>query len=272
MPTLPPPEQAQTASDLYRQRQMAESFGTDAERYDRARPRYPQALIERIIAESPGPEVLDVGSGTGIDGRQLQGGGCRVLGVEPDARMAAVARQLGLPAEEAKIESWDPAGRMFDAVVAGQSWHWVNALEGAAKAAQVLRPGGLFAAFWNGGQPPPDLARTFADIARGIVPDLPGTGRPVDVVDAYTKMCDAAAAGLADAGGFGEPERWRYDWEFRYSKEAWLDQLPTLGVYTRLPPDQLARLLAAVGEAIDAAGGSFTVSFSTMAVAAHRLG
>jgi SAM-dependent methyltransferase len=249
---------------------MAESFGTDADRYDRARPRYPQALIERIIAQSPGTGVLDVGSGTGIVGRQLQDGGCRVLGIEPDARMAAVGRRLGLAAEEARIESWDPAGRMFDAVVAGQSWHWVNAAEGAVKVAQVLRPGGLFAAFWNGGQPPADLAETFAALTRSIVPDLPGAGRRVDVVDAYTQMSDTAAAGLREAGSFGESERWRYDWDFTYSKEAWLDQLPTLGIYTRLAPDKLAELLTAVGDAIDAAGGSFTVHFSTMAVAAHR--
>jgi ubiquinone/menaquinone biosynthesis C-methylase UbiE len=51
-------------------RQVAESFGEDAERYDRTRPRYPDALIERIAAT--GPDVLDVGSGTGIAARQLR--------------------------------------------------------------------------------------------------------------------------------------------------------------------------------------------------------
>ena len=41
-------------------RQVAESFGVDADRYDRARPRYPDALIQRVIAASPGVEFLDV--------------------------------------------------------------------------------------------------------------------------------------------------------------------------------------------------------------------
>ena len=63
---------------------MAESFGADAERYDRTRPRYPGALVERIIAGSPGLDVLDVGTGTGIAARQFQAAGCKVLGVEPD--------------------------------------------------------------------------------------------------------------------------------------------------------------------------------------------
>jgi hypothetical protein len=41
----------------------------------------------------------------------------------------------------AKFEDWDPAGRQFDAVVAGAARHWVDPLAGAAKAAQLLRPG-----------------------------------------------------------------------------------------------------------------------------------
>ncbi len=102
---------------------MAESFGAQAERYDRVRPAYPDDLVARIVAGSPGPEVLDVGWGTGIAARQFQAAGRTVLGVEPDARMAEFARARGLPVEVATFESWEPAGRVFDAVVAAQAWH-----------------------------------------------------------------------------------------------------------------------------------------------------
>ncbi|MEU6126577.1 hypothetical protein [Streptomyces sp. NPDC047123] len=54
MPTPP-------ANEPHLHRRMAESFGVDAERYDRARPRYPDALVARIVAAAPGPAVLDVG-------------------------------------------------------------------------------------------------------------------------------------------------------------------------------------------------------------------
>lgn len=27
----------------------------------------------------------------------------------------------------ASFEAWDPAGRAFDAVISGQTWHWVEA-------------------------------------------------------------------------------------------------------------------------------------------------
>jgi SAM-dependent methyltransferase len=64
--------------------------------------------VERIVAASPGPDVLDVGCGTGIAARQFQAAGCRVLGVDPDARMADLTRQSGIEVEEAKFEAWDP--------------------------------------------------------------------------------------------------------------------------------------------------------------------
>ncbi|WP_244203421.1 class I SAM-dependent methyltransferase, partial [Streptomyces rhizosphaericus] len=152
MPTLP-----SSGNEPHRHRQMAESFGTDAERYDQARPRYPQAMVDRIATDSPGPgvlnvpdvldapDILDVGCGTGIAARQFQQAGRTVLGVEPDARMADVARRLGTAVEVATFEAWDPAGRHFDAVIAGQAWHWVDPVAGAAKAAQVLRPGARLA-------------------------------------------------------------------------------------------------------------------------------
>jgi SAM-dependent methyltransferase len=249
---------------------MAESFGVDAERYDRSRPRYPAALVDRIVAGSPGREVLDIGCGTGIVARQLQAAGCRVLGVEPDARMAGLARQTGVEVEVATIEAWDPAGRAFDAAVAGQAWHWVDPVRGAAKAAKALRPGGRLALFWNAFQPPPDLAEAFAAVFRRAMPDAPFRPGAGPAVNGYLSMCAKAADGIAEAGGFGPPEQWRFDWEWTYTRDAWLDQLPTGGFLTKAPPETVAQVVAGVGAAIDAAGGSFTAQYATVAVTAVR--
>jgi len=252
---------------------MAESFGGDAERYDRTRPRYPDALVSRIAAASPGPEVLDVGCGTGIAARQFQAVGCRTLGVEPDPRMAGLARRLGVEVEVAAFEAWDPAGRRFDAVVAGQSWHWIDPVAGAAKAALALRPGGRLAALWNAFQLPPPLAQAVADVCRRVMPDAPfdlsAMARPA--LDPYQGLHAKAADGIRAAGGFTEPEQWLLDWEWRYTREAWLDQVPTQGLFTRLPPDRLAEVLAGVGAAVDAVGGSFTARYTTVVVTAARV-
>lgn len=271
MPTLPreQPEPAQ----LHQARQTAESFGTDAQRYDRARPGYPDGLVARIVAGSPGPDVLDVGCGTGIAARQFQAAGCVVLGVEPDARMAGFAQARGLQAEVAAFEAWEPAGRVFDALIAAQSWHWVDPVAGAVKAARVLRPNGRLAIFGHVFEPPAEVAEPFAAAHRRVAPGSPFSNqparRPLDMYQAgYAKTADE----IRGTGQFNDPEQWRFDWERSYTRDQWLDLLPTTGGLTRLRPDQLAEILGAVGDAIDALGGRFTMHYTTLATTAVRAG
>jgi SAM-dependent methyltransferase len=259
-----------TTTGLHRHRQVAESFGVDAERFDRARPGYPAALVERIVAASPGRAVLDVGCGTGIAARQFQAAGCRVLGIDPDPRMAEAARRSGVEVEVAAFEAWDPAGRAFDAVIAAQAWHWVDPVVGAAKAARVLRPGGRLAVFWNAFQPPPGLGEAFAEVYRQVMPGSPNVWAG-PVLDAYLRLCGTAVDGIAQTGAFSDPQQWRSGWVRRYTRGEWLDQVPTFGGHTQLPPATLADLLPGLGAAIDAAGGSFTMGYTTVAATAARL-
>jgi len=272
MSTPPPPGTETPSTEAHQHRQVAESFGTDAERYDRARPRYPEALISRVVTGSTGREILDIGCGTGIVARQFQAAGARVLGVDPDPRMAGLARQSGVEVEVAKIEDWDPAGRLFDAAVSGQAWHWVDPVAGAAVAARALRAEGRLALFWNAFQPPAELAEAFSGAIRRALPDSPfrmppGTRSAADV---YLAGFPKLENGLAEAGGFGEPERWRFAWEWTYTRDAWLDQMPTAGVLTTAPPEAVAQVLAEAGAAIDAAGGSFVAQYTTVVLTALR--
>jgi SAM-dependent methyltransferase len=262
MPTIPP--------ESYQARDVAESFGADPERYDRARPRYPDAMVERIVAASPGREVVDVGCGTGIAARQFRAAGCTVLGVEPDARMAGRARSHGLAVEVSTFEEWDPAGRTFDAVLAGMAWHWVDPVAGAAKAARVLRPGGRIALFWYVFQAPPDLAEAFSAVYRRALPDSPFANGVMPGLDAYSAFFTKATDGMRQAGGFGEAEQWRFDWDRPYTRDEWLEFVPTSGGFHLFPAAAREELLAGVGAAVDAAGGSFTMRFSAVAVTAAR--
>ncbi len=257
---------------------MAESFGVDPERYDRARPHYPGALVERIVAAGPGLDVLDVGCGTGIAARQFQAAGCAVLGVDPDARMVEFARRTGIEAEVATFEAWNSAGRMFDAVVAGQAWHWVDPVVGVAKAAQVLRPGGRLTVFGHAFDAPPEVTEAFTSAFRRVAPGSPlnrrredGAQPAMNALEIYQAMFAQAADGIRQAGEFGDPEQWRFDWEQSYTRDEWLDHLPTTGALTRLPPEKLAEVLEVVGDAIDKIGGRFTMPYTTLAVTAVRL-
>jgi len=189
---------------------MAESFGTDPERYDRTRPRYPDEMVARIAAESPGPDVLDVGIGTGIAARQFRAAGCKVSGVDVDARMAELARRDGFEVEVSAFETWDPAGRTFDTVISAQTWHWVDPVAGPVQAARVLRPGGRLALFWNVFEPPAHLREPFGEVYRKVMPDLPAFGQSGAAVAAYSALLGKVSDGIRAAGAFAEPEEWRY--------------------------------------------------------------
>jgi SAM-dependent methyltransferase len=273
--TRPAPEPAHPAEqEPHRLREVAESFGTDPERYDRTRPGYPEDLVRQILAGIPGRDVLDVGCGTGIAARQFHAAGCRVLGVEPDPRMAEVARRSGIPVQVVTFEDWDPEGRTFDAVIAATAWHWVDPVAGAEHAAEVLRPGGRLAPFWHAFQLPADLAAATADVCARVLPDAPASLDEAlrrSALAAYQVLFDKAVTGIRASGAFSDPEQWRFGWERAYTRDEWLDQVPTQGIFTRLAPDALAQVLDSVGAAIDAAGGSFTMSYTTVAVTATRL-
>jgi SAM-dependent methyltransferase len=272
MPTLPP-ERQDFADQPHNARSWAESFGRDAERYDRARPRYPRRLIERIVASSPGTEVLDVGCGTGIAARQFAAAGCTVLGVDVDERMARFARGHGIEVEVGKFEDWDARGRRFDAVVAAQAWHWVDAVAGARQAARVLRPGGRLALFWNVAVAEPEMADAFAEVYRGVVGDHPFLGRALRPQSDFGAFNGRANDGIRESGSFEEPEDWKYEWDRVYSRDEWLDVVPTQGGHNTMTPEQLEQVLTGIGAVIDAAGGSLPIHYEvTVATAVRRNG
>lgn len=264
---------ASPSSEPFRHREVAESFGIDPSRYDRARPRYPEAVIERILEACPGRAILDVGCGTGIVARQFLAAGCTVVGVEPDARMAAFAQGTGIPVEVATFEAWEPAARTFDAVVAGTAWHWVDPVAGAGKARSVLKRGGVLAPFGTVHELPAPVAEALSGTYRRLVPDSPFTfdpGSGGSMLDAYQGLYVRAAEGIRQAGGFDEPEIWRYDWEHTHDRDDVLSLVSTSGAMTRLPSEVLGELLAAVGHAIDALGGSVPVAYATWGLTARR--
>lgn len=121
------------------------------ESYDRCRPSPPQALLD-LLTRLAGVErpalVVDLGSGTGLSARAWAGLADRVVGVEPDAGMRAVAEARG----GAEYVAGDAAATGLpdacaDVVTCSQSLHWMEPEPTFAEAARILRPGAVFAAY-----------------------------------------------------------------------------------------------------------------------------
>ena len=258
---------------LHEDRGRAESFGAAARRYDRSRPDYPPELYDAVLGDdATGLRVLDVGCGTGIAARQMAARGARVLGVEVDERMAEVARASGLAVEVAAFEEWEPGGRLFDRLTAAQAWHWIDPVRGTARAADALEAGGRLCLWWNVAEAPADF--------RALVE--PAYARLAAEAHAYSVLLgstarqtpfgvETATTALDDSPDFSAPDLATFAWSRRYARDEWLDQLPTHSDHARLAPSVLAELLGAVGEAIDALGGSFEMAYSITLVSASRL-
>jgi SAM-dependent methyltransferase len=247
---------------MHEDRARAGSFGEDAGLYDRTRPRYPAAMVTDLL-DGATPDVLDVGCGTGIAAEAFAARGCRVLGVEPDARMAAVASRKGLDVEVATFESWDARGRTFGLVVSGQAWHWVDPVAGPAKAASVLVPGGRLAVFWNLGTHGPETQALLDEVYARHAPSLLGS-----VALGRVRRDDEDAELLRRDGSFEEPEERTYRWASRYPAAEWVAQLRTHSDHRLLPERVREALLDGVAAALAARGG-LELTYDTVVVTAR---
>lgn len=128
----------------------ARSFGEAVGAYERARPSYPDAVVDWLVPAGA-RDVLDLGAGSGKLTRSLVARGLRVTAVDPDpAMLAALAASLpDVRAELGTAEAIPLPDDSVDLVTVAQAWHWVDAPVAIAEAARVLRPGGRLAIVWN---------------------------------------------------------------------------------------------------------------------------
>jgi len=128
-----------------------ERFSGFADLYDAHRPS-PPLRLGALLARYSGterPEVVDVGSGTGLSSRWAAQWAAHVIGVEPNDDMRALAEQRAVPGVTYRRGVGHDTGlpdACADVVLAVQALHWMEPASTFAEVARVLRPGGVFAA------------------------------------------------------------------------------------------------------------------------------
>ncbi|MGO9959095.1 MAG: class I SAM-dependent methyltransferase [Solirubrobacteraceae bacterium] len=175
-------------------RRYGEVFNEVAREYDRHRPTYPDALIDRacdVAGLGPGAAVLEIGCGTGQLTRSLLARRLRVTAVEPGERLIARARdQLGNAGEvefvNRRLEEAPLPRAHYSAAFSGSAIHWVDPDVSWRKTADALVDGGTLALVsYFGLQEPRSagdqqaLRAAMARVAPGVAADWP-TYRDLD--------------------------------------------------------------------------------------------
>ena len=118
-----------------------------------ARPSYPAALVDRLVARvgvGPGDAVADLGAGTGIFTALLADRGLQVIAIEPGAAMRAQA--LPAPRVTWQAGSFEEPGLADGAVrwiTAAQAFHWADPPRALPALARALADGGHLTCLWN---------------------------------------------------------------------------------------------------------------------------
>jgi SAM-dependent methyltransferase len=161
----------------------AARFGEVADRYERARPLYPEAALSELAVRCrlrPGTPVADLGAGTGKLTRQLVAVGADVVAIEPAAGMRR-RLQAGVPGVtvlDGTAEDIPLPDASVDVVTAGQAFHWFDTRPALDEIARVLRPAGWLALLWNE-RPESGWAAELWDLRRRLTDaatEYPGTG------------------------------------------------------------------------------------------------
>ncbi len=149
-------------------------FTDQADAYARARPTYPDALLDDLIAHTavrPGDPVADLVAGTGILSRLLADRGLRVTAVEPNDAMRRLASDH--PAVTWQAGTFEATGLPDEShawATAAQAFHWADPDRALPELHRVLRPGGYLTILWNNrlNDDDPLLARAWALIRRVV--------------------------------------------------------------------------------------------------------
>ena len=121
--------------------------------YDEVRPRYPEEIVERIIAFAALPahgRIFELGCGTGQMTLSFAQRGYAMVAIDQGERLAALAATHCVLYPQVRVvacafEAWKDAAGSYDLFLAAQSFHWIEPHYGFARAAELLKAGGTIA-------------------------------------------------------------------------------------------------------------------------------
>jgi SAM-dependent methyltransferase len=248
------------------------SFGTAATAYAEHRPDYAPAAVSWALELAPGPQVLDLGAGTGKLTATLIALDTEVIAIEPDAAMLSELRRV-LPTVRAlpgSAEDLPLPDSSVDAVVAGNALHWFDMDVAGPEIARVLKPGGILAGLWNVFD---NRVQWVAGLEK--VSGSAGIGRRDTVSGWRTETADAHLPKTGLLAQFGAPEQAEFPHGQRRSADSLVATLATKAGMLVMPEQDreisLNRIRAFLASTPETALGEFTLPMLTGVLRVRRL-
>lgn len=253
------------------------AFDSVAERYDAARPSYPEALIQAVIDLAALPEggrILEIGSGTGQATRPFANRGYPLLCLEPGAHLAAIAAHNFRDYPHVRIqadtfEDWPLEAEAFDLVMSAQAFHWIPEEIGFAKAAQTLKRTGSIALFWNLSPDPegelgPEIQQVYWECAPEIAHHPGENPLSAQVRALETKL-------QAQSSSFRDVVVRQFPWSVRYESAQYIDLLNTYSDHLALPDAQRSYLHSGIAQVLERHGGDMHKPYLSRLLIARRV-
>jgi SAM-dependent methyltransferase len=246
-------------------------FGEAVDEYARARPGYPEAMIDDILAYAdPAGDILEVGAGTGKATVSFASRGVSMTCLEPDPRMAARLREEcaafpNVTIEASRLETYSRP-LAFDALIAGQSWHWVDHQRRWDLAREALREGGTIALFWNAYVIDDDATRAdIREIDERYSVDTSHYGVTRDDLegDEIELQEGWPAYDLVTDSRFEDFVSRRYRHRLDYDAETFVDLLSSTSAYRLLEDSDRDRLFEDVRSVLSRHGGPVAMTIVT---------
>ena len=200
-------------------------FSESAQDYAKHRVTFPEAFFQRVPLSG---RLLDLGSGTGSLARGYARQGAWTVAL--DLSRAMLAEASGVSARvAAKAEQCPFKDESFDAVTAGQCWHWFDGPVAALEVKRLLKRGGSIVIGHFNYLP---LKGSVAEASEALIlerfPDWGFSG--------VTHMSGVWDSHLQDAG-FRELTTTAWEIDVPYSHEAWRGRMRACnGVLAMSPP------------------------------------
>jgi SAM-dependent methyltransferase len=252
------------------ERERRDVFGEAVEQYASARPGYPEEMITDVLEYAdPVDDVLEVGAGTGKATVAFAARGVAMTCLEPDPRMAARLAQecASFPRVTIEVDRLENYSRpvAFDALIAAQSWHWVEASRRWDLAHEAVRTGGAIGLFWNKYiVADRDTRIELVDIDQRYGVDYGANGVTVEDNEGEIELEEGwPAYDLASDSRFEDLVSRRYRRKLEYDDARYVDLLASTSAYRLLDPSSREQLFDEVRSTLARHDGPLTMSIVT---------